>query len=266
MVVDASFLDLGGKVAVVTGAAQGIGAAIAQGFAACGADVAICDRDARGLAETAGLISGRARRCMTAELDVRDSAAVGEFAARIGSEFERVDVLVNNAGGGFKSPFSEVSTKGVQVLIDENFLSVVHFLRAFDPLLAEGGSVINVTSVEAFHAAPGFAVYGSMKAAVEQLTRTLAAEWGGRRIRVNTIAPDRIPTPGRDGSIADLAQSGGWTSRPPLGVGHVDDCAGAALFLASRLSNFVTGSTINVDGGSIAAGNWHRDDQGNWRP
>jgi 3-oxoacyl-[acyl-carrier protein] reductase len=260
-------VDLTDKVAVVTGGAQGLGAAIAEGLAAFGADVAVCDRNVAGLVDTARRVEGLGRRCLTAELDVRDAEAVDAFAVAVGAEFAGVDVLVNNAGGGFRAPLSDVSAKGVQVLIDENFTSVVHFVRACDPMFRDGGSIINVTSVEAFRAAPNFAVYGSMKAALEHLTKTLALELSPRRIRVNTIAPDGIPTPGDLDNIAAVA--GGpeeLAALIPLGLGVADDCAAVAVFLASDLSRYVTGSTIHVDGGSFAAGGWRRDSSGVWRP
>jgi 3-oxoacyl-[acyl-carrier protein] reductase len=260
-------IHLTGKVAVVTGAAQGLGAATAEAFAAFGADVAICDRDHVGMAATAARVEALGRRCVTAELDVREAEAVDAFAATIRAELAGIDVLVNNAGGGFRAPLSQVSAKGVQVLVDENYTSVVHFLRACDPLLRDGGSIINVTSVEAFRAAPIFAVYASMKAAIEHLTKTLALELSPRRIRVNTIAPDGIPTPGDLDNIATVA--GGVDELGaliPLGLGTADDFAAAAVFLASDLSRYVTGSTIHVDGGSYAAGGWRRDADGTWRP
>ena len=108
---------------------------------------------------------------------------------------------------------------------------------------------MNLTSVEAHRAAPGYAIYAAMKAAVESLTRSLALELGDRGIRVNCIAPDLIATPG----------TGAIEAAPPLArVGSVDDVAGAALFLASDLSRFVTGTTVHVDGGTHAAGGWRR--------
>lgn len=245
------------RVAIVTGAAAGIGKAISIAFARFGADLALCDRDADGLAATARAVEGCGRRTFSAELDVRDGDAVALFLAATGAELGSAEVLVNNAGGGFAAPFLEVSARGQEALVHENFTSVTHFVRGFVRLVPpapEGGaSIVNITSIEAHRAAPGYAVYAAMKAAVANLTCSLALELGDRGIRVNCIAPDLIPTPG----IGD----------PPLRAplarnGHVDDVAGAAVFLASDLSRFVTGATLHVDGGGFAAGGWRRSPDG----
>jgi NAD(P)-dependent dehydrogenase (short-subunit alcohol dehydrogenase family) len=242
------------RVAVVTGAAAGIGRAAAAALARFGADVAMCDRDPLDL--VAKEIETSGRRALAAALDVRDDAAVAVFLDRVRSEFGSVDILVNNAGGGFQSSFLDVSVKGEGALIGENFTSVARFIRGVVPLMPDtGGSIINITSIEAFRAAPGYAIYAAMKAAVENLTRSLALELGVRMIRVNCVAPDVIPTPG----VGDLP----GPPRTPLPVrADPDDVAGAVIFLASDLARFVTGSTIHVDGGNLAAGGWRRTDEG----
>lgn len=254
--------DLGGRVAVVTGAAQGIGEATALALAACGADVALCDRNREGLDGTATAVgpAGLGRRVVAGVLDVRDGDAVDGFLDQVAAELGRVDVLVNNAGGGFHAPFLDVTPKGQAALVDENFTSVTHLIRATVPLMVEGGSIVNVTSIEAFRAAPGFAIYAAMKAAVESLTKTLALELADRGIRVNTVAPDAIPTPG-DAQLAAAVQGDaggdfGW--KIPLGMGRVDDCAAAVVWLAGDEARFVTGTTLHVDGGSFAASGWRR--------
>jgi 3-oxoacyl-[acyl-carrier protein] reductase len=136
------------------------------------------------------------------------------------------------------------------------------------PAMGRGGSIINVTSIEAHQAAPGFAVYGAMKSALASLTRTLALELAPRRIRVNAIAPDAIPTGGdRDARGEMLAAGAEYEPAvvPPLGyMGTPDDAAAVAVFLASDLSRFVTGTTIHVDGGNWAAGGWRRLEAGGY--
>ncbi len=246
------------KVAVVTGAAVGIGAAITAAFARFGAHVAICDRDVDNLEHVAADARDEGRTVVTGALDVRDREQVERFVGETATTFGRIDILVNNAGGGFRANFLDVNAKGEDALVRENFTSVTNFVRAAVPRMPaeHGGSIINLTSIEAHRAAPGFAIYAAMKAAVTSLTRSLALELGPRLVRVNCIAPDVIPTPG----IGD-----DFGVRTPLPVkGHVDDCAGAAVFLASDLSRFVTGSTIHVDGGNLASSGWIRQRDGTY--
>jgi len=263
--MDSNALLLTDRVAVVTGAAQGIGKATALAFADLGSHVAICDTLEDGLQETVREIRDRGVKVISSVIDVRESSLVAEFFETVRVELGLVDVLVNNAGGGFWAPFSEVSEKGESVLIRENFGSVTNCVRAVLPMINDGASIVNVTSVEAYHSAPGFAVYAAMKAAVQQFTQSLAVELGNRNIRVNCVAPDMIPTPGD----AELAEDSGALIQglqpTPLGrKGTPEECAAVICFLASDLASFVTGSTIPVDGGTVAAGSWKVREDGSW--
>lgn len=245
------------RVGVVTGAAVGIGAASAIALARFGAHVAICDRDRTNLDLVAAEIEKNGRQVTVGELDVRDREAVDEFIQTTRKQLGEIDVLVNNAGGGFFSPFVDISEKGQGALVAENFTSVTNFIRATVPNMnSAGGSIINITSIEAHRAGPGFAVYSAMKAAVMSLTKSLALELGPNFIRVNCIAPDVIPTPGIG------LEHGVHTPLPT--AGHVDDVAGAVIYLAGSMSRFVTGSTIHVDGGNKAAAGWVRKDDGSY--
>ncbi|MCU0311507.1 MAG: SDR family oxidoreductase [Acidimicrobiales bacterium] len=259
---DRNSILLTDRVALVTGAAVGIGAATARLFARCGATLSLCDRDAEGLAATAAAAEAAGATVHTGVLDVRDSAAVDTYVAGAVEQLGKIDVLVNNAGGTFVSPFLDVSAKGEASLIAENFTQVTHFIRTVVPHMPDGGSIINLTSVEAHQAGPGFAVYAAMKTAVSSLSKSLALELGGRRIRVNNIASDAQPSEGeKEARAAMLASEPEFMPAytPPVGFfGTPEDSAAAALYLASDLSRLVTGSTIHVDGGTWAAGGWQR--------
>jgi NAD(P)-dependent dehydrogenase (short-subunit alcohol dehydrogenase family) len=267
MTVTPDSASLAGKVVVVTGAAQGIGKAGALACASFGADLAVCDRQEDKLRGVAKEIEGMGRRVVTGFFDVRDPDAVTSHLEDVKDEFGRVDVLVNNAGGTFVSKFMDVNARGQQALIDENYSQVVNFIRGCYPLFPEsGGSIVNITSIEALRAAPGFAIYSSMKAAVMQLTQSLALEFGDRHIRVNAIAADAILTEG-DQELG--SQVGGLAEgyETPIGrYGEPDDMAGPIVFLASDMSRFITGTTLHVGGGTDAASGWRRDGKGGWRP
>ena len=257
-------IRLDGRVAVVTGAAQGIGEATALTLANFGADVVVCDKLGDELESTAEAIEARGRRVVSSVMDIRDDAAVEALAASANAAFGTVDILVNNAGGGFVASFMDTSPKGQTALVNENFTQVTSCIRQFVPLMTAGGSIVNVTSIEAHRAGPGFGIYSAMKAAVASITKTLALELADQRIRVNCMAPDVIPTPGD----AALVQDSGAVDHTvefeqpwPVG-GTVWDAAAAILFLASDLSRFVTGTTVHLDGGTHAASGWKRSDDG----
>jgi NAD(P)-dependent dehydrogenase (short-subunit alcohol dehydrogenase family) len=250
-----SLLGLEGKVTLITGAAAGIGAATATLFAEQGATLALCDR-AVSFADGDGPFRS--------VLDVRDSAAVQTFVGAVVEQFGRIDVVVNNAGGTFASALLDVSQKGEAALIAENFTQVTQLVRQTVPHMPTGGSIINVTSIEAHRAAPGFAVYGAMKAGQENLTKSLALELAPVGIRVNALAPDVLLSEGTASLSGDRVETGvpyHPSPAPPLGHwGTSADAAGGILFLASDLARFVTGITLHVDGGNLAAGGWHRSD------
>jgi len=255
-----SLLGLEGKVVLITGAAAGIGAASAALFAEAGATPALCDR-ADGFGDTDDPI----RRTF----DVRDAAAMDAFVDAVVARHGRIDVVVNNAGGTFAAPLVDVSPKGEAALIAENFTQVTALVRAAVPHVPDGGSIVNITSIEAHRAAPLYAVYAAMKAAQANLTQTLALELAPRGIRVNAMAPDVLETEGTGsvtgGGLAGEQATSGSAYRtppvPPLGHwGTARDGAAAVLFLASDLARFVTGVTLHVDGGNLAAGGWHRVD------
>jgi NAD(P)-dependent dehydrogenase (short-subunit alcohol dehydrogenase family) len=252
---------LDGRTVVVTGAANGIGRATALAVARFGADLAVCDRDAEGLGTLEAQVTALGRRCVPVVLDVRDGDAVSSFAGEVGRTLGPVDGLVNNAGDTFRSAFMDASPRGDRALVDENFTSVLDVTRAVVPLMERGGSIVNVTSSEAFQAAPGFAVYAAMKAAQENLTRTLALELADAGIRVNAVSPDGIPTAGDEELAAATRTASAFRppALPPVGrFGGPEECASVIVFLLGDLSCFVTGSAVHVDGGIHAAGGWHR--------
>ena len=255
--------DLAGRVAVVVGGGGGIGRACAVDLGRAGMHLALCDKDGGALSEVAAMLADAGTEVMTAELDARDADAVSEFFAGADTRFgSRCDVLVNVVGGTFRQPFAESNPRGWDALIRTNFTWLLHSTQLAVSRMQPrgGGSIINITSIEGHRAAPGYAVYAAMKAAVTGLTRTLAVELAPDNIRVNTIAPDYIATPGLD-SLAGTANEDTAALQhriaTPMGrIGAFEDAGGCALFLASNLSSFVTGSTLHPDGGALASAGW----------
>jgi NAD(P)-dependent dehydrogenase (short-subunit alcohol dehydrogenase family) len=261
MSMQPSSVLLTGKVAVVTGGGAGIGRGIARGLAAFGASVAIWERDAETCASAAEEVGG-----LGITTDVRQSDEVDAALARTADELGPVGILVNNAGGVFISSLLETSENGFDALYRANLKHVILCTqRVARTMVAEGagGSIINVTSIEGVRAAPGYAAYAAAKAGVINFTKTAALELAEYGIRVNALAPDITMTEG----LAAVAPPGAekhFGLTVPLGrAGHVDEMAGAAVFLAGQLSSYITGQTIHVDGGTQASSGWyHKADTG----
>ncbi len=255
MSMDPSSVLLTDRVAVVTGGGAGIGRGIARGLAAFGASVAIWERDAETAAAAAAEVGG-----LGITTDVRQSAEVDEALARTTTELGAVSILVNNAGGVFISPILETSENGWDALYRANLKHVLLCTqRVARTMVANGtgGSIINVTSIEGVRAAPGYAAYAAAKAGVINFTKTAALELAEHGIRVNALAPDITLTEGM-ASVAPPGSEKRFGHTVPMGrPGHVDEMAGAAVFLAGDLSSYVTGQTIHVDGGTQASSGWY---------
>jgi len=253
---------LDGAVGLVVGGGGGLGRAAAEDLGRAGVRLALCDRDADALDETAAVLTATGAEVLTAELDARDSDALGAFFDRALAHYGgRLDVLVNVVGGTFRQPFEESSGGGWEALIRANFTwLLVAIQRAIPPMRAGGGgSIVTITSIEAHRAAPRYAVYAAMKAAVTSLTRSLAVELAPDRIRVNTIAPDYVPTPGLAAMMGEPADTRRLTDRIAIPMGRegtYEDVGGCVLFLASALSAFVTGTSLHPDGGALASSGW----------
>ncbi len=256
MVLDPAAVSLDGAVAVVTGGGAGIGRGIAAGLAAFGARVAVWERDPDRCQGVAAEVDGLA--CVT---DVRDEAQVDAALRRTIDELGTPTVLVNNAGGVFSAPLLEARPEAWDVLIRSNLGHVLLCTQRVARAMVAAelpGSIVNITSIEGTRAAPGYAAYAAAKAGVVNLTKTAALELAPHEIRVNCLAPDVTMTEGLR-RLAGPGSERGLASTIPMGrAGHVDEMAGAAVFLASRLSSYVTGQTIHVDGGTAAAGGWYR--------
>jgi 3-oxoacyl-[acyl-carrier protein] reductase len=254
---DPSAVLLTDRVAVVTGGGAGIGRGIARGLASFGATVAIWERHAEAAAAAADEVGGLGIAADVREADQVDRA-LGQTVAGLGP----VSILVNNAGGVFVSPLLETTEKGWDVLYRSNLKHVLLCTQRVARTMVDNGipgSIINVTSIEGTRAAPGYAAYAAAKAGVVNYTKTAALELAPHGIRVNALAPDITLTEG----IMEVAPEGteeGFGYTVPMGrAGHVDEMAGAAIFLASGLSSYITGQTIHVDGGTHAASGWYHN-------
>ncbi len=252
---------LTGKTAIVTGGAKGIGAAVTRLFAAHGASVVVVDTDA----SSASALAGETARITTVVADATAPAVASELADH------EADILVNNVGD-FLRPATTFVDADPSEWDGLNQANLGHAMRATHAVLpgmierGRGGSIINMTTVEAHRGIPGHTVYATYKAALRHFTRSLALEVGPYGIRVNNIAPDLIETPQVPyARLVPEKDRANWPRWAPLGgPGSPEDVAGPALFLASEMSRYVTGTTVHVDGGSDAAGGWFARPDGTW--
>ena len=245
--------NLTGKAAVVTGASKGIGAAIAKALASAGATVVVNYASSEeAAARVVEEIKERGGRALAVQGDVSKAADVSRLFAETKAAFGAIDILVNNAGVARMSPLETVTEDLYRRLFDTNVLGpILTTKEALPHFSANGGSVINIGSVVSVSPVPGSTVYAATKGAVETITRALAAELGGRRIRVNTLAPGTVETEATraDGLIAsELGKE--LVARTPLGrLGQPEDVAAIAVFLASDAAGWLTGAWIPASGG-----------------
>jgi NAD(P)-dependent dehydrogenase (short-subunit alcohol dehydrogenase family) len=248
--------DLEGQVALVTGAARGLGRAIALTLANAGADVALGLRDASTGADLAQAIEAMGRRALRVQMDVTRTDQVAEATRAVLRELGRIDVLVNNAGLGPMNPAEDVTEADFDLTCAVNLKGTFFVSQAVGRTMIRQGSgrIVNLGSQAGFVALPGEAVYCMTKAAISHLTKCLAVEWGQHGINVNAVAPTFIATDGTRPQLDDPAFLADVTERIAAlhRVGEPSDVAGAVLFLASPASSLITGETILIDGGWTA--------------
>lgn len=255
---------LDGTVAVITGGAGGLGESIAADLVANGVRIAVIDIDLTAVEAMRENLADGGFEAIVHHGDARDPETLAALFTAVDERWGQLDTLVNIVGGTFRTPFTESKPKGWDALLRTNLHHVFHACSLAIPRMqagGRGGSIINISTIEAHRAAPGFAVYSAAKAAVEQFARTLSVEVAPDRIRVNNIAPDFVPTPSLDklggGGTPAMATPVGARIAIPMGrVGHVTDVSNCVVFLASGLSEYITGTTLHPDGGTLASSGW----------
>ena len=245
--------DLSGQVALVTGAARGLGRAIAENLARCGAKVACVDVNAELLGQTVAGIGDSGGTAMAVACDVTNSERVGAAVEDVVKAYGGLDILVNNAGITKDTLFMRMKDEQWDAVININLRGTFLFSRAAArPLMkSERGRIINIASIAGIMGNPGQANYSASKAGIIGLTRTVAKELAGRNITVNAVAPGFIATE-MTAVLRDEIKSE-ITKQVPLGrMGDPQDIADAVLFLASPAAGFITGHVLTVDGGLTA--------------
>jgi len=251
-------ISLADTVSVVIGASEGIGAAIALGLARAGSRVVAGGRDPVRMAETVAAAEQAGHAIHVETVDVRRPESVAAFAGAVTGRHGAPTILVNSMGGSLVKEIADVEVAEWDDLHHTHLRGTFLVCQAFAPAMAARGygKIINLSSLAGFRVTPRRGVYAVAKAGLNHLTRALAAEWGAQGIRVNCIAPTTTRTPRASANmLKDPDREARIVARTPLGrIAEPEDMVGPALFLASRLSDFVTGQTIAVDGGQLAGG------------
>jgi 3-oxoacyl-[acyl-carrier protein] reductase len=248
----ASLWSLSGQVAIVTGGSRGIGRAIARVFGAAGAQLALVARDESRLAATAQELRSAGCKVLECRADVADEAQVNEVVSRVVEAHGQVDILVNNAGILETGPISWFNAADWNRMIAVNLTSVFNLCRAVAPLMSarETGRIINISSISAqTGGVSGGAPYAASKGGMLSLTKTLARDLAPYNVTVNAICPGQIET--EMGALSGEARQRVLELIPLHRMGTPEDIAYAALFLASRASSYITGATIDVNGGIL---------------